>query len=149
MGLKNLLDETIAKCEEIGKGINDIAMVQWVDENLHDVKCTWKTFDDAVRHLEYDNGYGGQEINESLSVVFKDDTWLERAEYDGAEWWEYKKCPVDTNIECISIDKVKEAVLHHSDEYGALAARCMNNRNTVKIIPKPLENKYGLPEMFG
>ena len=25
---------------------------------------------------------------------------------------------------------------------GALAARGMDNRNTVKIIPKPLENKY-------
>ena len=117
MALMNLLDETIAECEKVGKGINDIDRVQWVDEALHDVKCTWKTFADAVRHLEYDNSYGAQEINESLAVVFKDGTWLERAEYDGAEWWEYKMCPVDTNIICISTGKVKEAMTSHSDEW--------------------------------
>ena len=116
MALKNLLSETIAECEEVGKGINDIARVQWVDKNLHDVKCTWKTFADAVRYIEYDSGFGAPMIDVSLAVVFKDGTWMERAEYDGAEWWEYKMCPVDTNIICTSEDKVKEAVLHHSYE---------------------------------
>lgn len=112
MALKNLLSETIAECEKIGKRTDDIDRVQWVDENLHDVKCTWKTFADAVKHLKYNSSYGVQEINESLAVVFKDGTWLERAEYDGAEWWEYKMCPVDTNIICTSEDKIKEAVSH-------------------------------------
>lgn len=113
MGLKNLLSETIAECESIGKRTNDIDRVQWVDGHLHAVKCTWKTFADAVRHLEYDSGYGAQEINESLAVVFNDGTWLERAEYDGAEWWEYKMCPVDTDVICTSKNKVKEAMIHY------------------------------------
>lgn len=26
-------------------------------------------------------------------IWFKDGTWGERYEYDGAECWEYKKCP--------------------------------------------------------
>jgi hypothetical protein len=41
--------------------------------------------------LEYDAGYGGQEL--FGTVWLKDGTWLERGEYDGAEWWEHKVCP--------------------------------------------------------
>lgn len=41
--------------------------------------------------FEYDNGYGGQELYGN--VWFNDGTWLERGEYDGAEWWEHKKLP--------------------------------------------------------
>ena len=104
MALRNLLNETIVKCKEVGKGINDIDRVQWV-ENLQNIKCDWKTFADAARHIEYDSGFGAQKIEPSLAVVFKDGTWLERAEYDGAEWWEYKMCPVDTNIVCTSKNK--------------------------------------------
>lgn len=33
--------------------------------------------------------YGVAEVNQNLRVVFKDGSWLERQEYDGAEWWEY------------------------------------------------------------
>ena len=41
--------------------------------------------------FSYDNGYGGQEL---FGVIwYKDNTWSERGEYDGAEWWEYKSCP--------------------------------------------------------
>lgn len=39
----------------------------------------------------YDNGYGGQEL--FGYIVFTDGTWLERAEYDGSEWWTYKQIP--------------------------------------------------------
>lgn len=42
-------------------------------------------------HFEYDNGFGGQEL--FGEVVFNDGTWLERGEYDGSEWWDFKKCP--------------------------------------------------------
>jgi hypothetical protein len=41
--------------------------------------------------FEYDSGYGSQEL--FGYVLFKDGTWLERHEYDGSEWWEYKKTP--------------------------------------------------------
>ena len=30
-------------------------------------------------------------------IVFKDNTWIERHEYDGAEWWEYKETPKEPN----------------------------------------------------
>lgn len=44
-----------------------------------------------INDLNYDDGYGGQELHGI--IVFKNGTWLERGEYDGAEWWEYKKTP--------------------------------------------------------
>ena len=40
---------------------------------------------------EYSSGFGLQELYGY--VVFKDNTWLERGEYDGSEWWEYKYPP--------------------------------------------------------
>lgn len=41
--------------------------------------------------FDYDNGYGTQLL--FGKVWFKDGTWLERDEYDGSEWWEYKSVP--------------------------------------------------------
>lgn len=43
----------------------------------------------------YDNGYGGQELYGT--IWYEDGTWSERGEYDGSEWWEYKKCPIIPN----------------------------------------------------
>lgn len=42
--------------------------------------------------FEYDSGYGGQELYGTVWLM-EDNTWLERGEYDGSEWWEYRKCP--------------------------------------------------------
>lgn len=41
--------------------------------------------------FDYNNGYGGQEL--FGNIWYADGTWSERGEYDGSEWWEYKKCP--------------------------------------------------------
>jgi len=41
--------------------------------------------------FEYDSGYGGQELYGT--VWFEDNTWAERGEYDGSEWWNYKSVP--------------------------------------------------------
>jgi hypothetical protein len=40
----------------------------------------------------YDSGYGGQELLGTIWLM-KENTWLERGEYDGSEWWEYNECP--------------------------------------------------------
>ena len=40
---------------------------------------------------EYDNSYGGVEVSDIRLVG--DDWWLERGEYDGSEWWEFKIKP--------------------------------------------------------
>jgi hypothetical protein len=41
--------------------------------------------------FEYNDGYGCQNL--FGFVWFTDGTWAEREEYDGSEWWEYKRCP--------------------------------------------------------
>lgn len=51
------------------------------------------SFLEALASINYDNGYGGQEL--FGTIVFKDNTWLERGEYDGSEWWERHKLPTE------------------------------------------------------
>lgn len=41
--------------------------------------------------FEYDSGYGLQVLHGT--VWLEGGSWLERGEYDGSEWWEYKKYP--------------------------------------------------------
>lgn len=46
--------------------------------------------------FEYDDGYGRQYL---FGVVwFCDGSWAERAEYDGSEWWENRRCPEIPNF---------------------------------------------------
>jgi hypothetical protein len=39
----------------------------------------------------YKQSYGIQQL--FGLVLFNDNTWLERSEYDGSEWWSYKSPP--------------------------------------------------------
>lgn len=100
----NLYDETI-------KAINGrkIAYVK--------IKVLADIFGDEVKHFQlkpdytddeeqdflnglyltnYDSGYGTQYV--CGFVVFTDGTWIERAEYDGSEWWDNKRCPIFTDL---------------------------------------------------
>ena len=92
--MKNLLHETIEALTENGKTTEDVCWVGAVVGKYSESKFVeiptdefWKVADRA-----YDNGFGGAEVNESL-VIVGDDWWLERAEYDGSEWWEFKTLP--------------------------------------------------------
>lgn len=49
-----------------------------------------------VLDFNYDDEYGGQNLYGF--VLFANGSWLERHEYDGFEWWEYKKAPLKENI---------------------------------------------------
>ena len=48
--------------------------------------------------FDYDDGYGTQEL--FGYIWYTDGTWSECGEYDGSEWWEYKKRP-EQNIDII------------------------------------------------
>lgn len=85
--MANLLNETLAVLEQYNKTTGDVL---WVGST--DVKTTWIAFA-QVADVEYDEGYGGQEVAEDLLIV-GETWWLERHEYDGSEWWEYKELPV-------------------------------------------------------
>lgn len=52
---------------------------------------SWQEFKELA-DFDYDNGFGGHEVNSKL-VVVGNNWWLERGEYDGSEWWEFKTLP--------------------------------------------------------
>ena len=72
-------------CERHGKTVADIKFAQTQKGRI-------ENFEELAKKINYDNGYGGHEIDLSL-VVVGDDWWLERAEYDGLEWFAFKQQP--------------------------------------------------------
>ena len=76
----NLLDETKGAISQSEHSTDDVRFVGSRDERLG---IPWLDID-------YDNGYGSQEIAADLVVVFTDGGFLRREEYDGSEWWEYE-----------------------------------------------------------
>lgn len=99
----NLLSETLNRMSLYGKKFTDVREVTWnvlcrytVDaegnhtNHVQHKRCTWDTFSKVASKIDYDSGYGAQEIEGSLVVLFNDGSWLERWEYDGSEGWEYR-----------------------------------------------------------
>lgn len=82
----NLLTETIEKLNYHNLTPED---VQWVG-NIN-IKTDWKNFEE-ISNVEYNNGFGSQNVAVDLLIVGKD-WWLERHEHDGSEWWQFKKVP--------------------------------------------------------
>ena len=84
--MKNLLFETRDVLKEYGKTFED---VKWIGtENFYvDIDKFMELAD-----TEYYGGYGRTEVALDLMIVGSN-WWLERAEYDGSEWWEFKQMP--------------------------------------------------------
>lgn len=85
--MKNLLAETINCLTVRMKSVED---VRWVGD--HTRYFTWDEYAELANR-EYDDDFGLPEVLKLLKVV-GDDWWLERHEYDGREWWEFKKLPL-------------------------------------------------------
>lgn len=82
--MRNLLQETLEVLAFHNKTPSDVLWVgSWVG-----VWFTWKDFE-TLGNVNYDNGYGGEEVARDL-IVMGEDFWLERGEYDGKEWWDFK-----------------------------------------------------------
>ena len=81
----NLLIETVEILRENGKTLLDI---KWSGTLNDEYECNPQELLD----VNYNNRYGRQEIPSNFILV-GNDFWLERHEYDGAEWWEYKELP--------------------------------------------------------
>lgn len=94
MNLKNetlqIMKEHTLTPEDIDFITVDIAKERFGKEEtfLVDTSEFWKLADE-----DYDEGFGGYEVALSLQIVFKNGSWLERHEYDGSEWWEFKSTP--------------------------------------------------------
>jgi hypothetical protein len=96
----NLLKETQAMLASRGKTPLDVRWVGTRYPNFMEGIAprpneapfgTWEEFA-AFASFEYDAGSGGAEVNTDL-VIVGDDWWLERGEYDGSEWWDFKQLP--------------------------------------------------------
>lgn len=86
----NLKQETINVLEQHGLSVDDI---EWIGTREYTIPFDREL---SVLDVEYYDGFGGQEIAWDLVVVGKD-FWLERDEYDGSEWWEFKTMPTKPN----------------------------------------------------
>jgi len=84
---KNLLKETLEALWQHDKNSKD---VKWC--GTENGWCTWDEFA-AVADVEYDSGYGATKVAKDF-VIVGEDWWLERREYDGSTWWEFKTLPV-------------------------------------------------------
>lgn len=85
--MTNLLDEIKEDLEYKGKTEKDIIWVGCGDFEIP-LDLFWK----LAEKTNYDSGFGGQEIANDLIVAGKN-FWLERHEYDGSEWFEFKSLP--------------------------------------------------------
>lgn len=94
--MQNLYDETIDMLKENGKTENDVIWFGHVFLDFEDWEYPRDKFKDFLNY-EYDSGYGIPEVDEYLYIV-GNNWWLERHEYDGLEWWEYKTLPTRPSI---------------------------------------------------
>lgn len=84
--LTNLYEETIEALEDYNKSIEDVKYVKYKQSYT-----SIQQFLEVAKDIYYDSGYGSPKIRPILIVGFN--WWLERGEYDGSEWWEYKEMP--------------------------------------------------------
>lgn len=96
--MENLYKETLEVLKENGKTENDVIWFGEVfnSDDITDYQYPRDKFKEILDY-DYDSGFGNTEISDFLHVVGKD-WWLERHEYDGSEWWEYKTLPNQPTI---------------------------------------------------
>lgn len=119
----NLLQETIENLASNNKTPKDVLCVV-----RRDCKATWKDFAELA-DFEYDAGYGCAEIDSKLYVVGKD-WWLERHEYDGSEWWEFKTIPT------IPQDFTHSLVIRGEDSDNEFAVKPKTEEDMIALIKR-------------
>ena len=91
----NFLKETLYSLKQENKSWEDVFFVSYQEkEIIYEIPK-----DEFLKKADfyYDDGYGGQEIDKSLMIVGYD-WWLERHEYHGSEWWEFKTLPTHPHV---------------------------------------------------
>lgn len=84
----NLLREAIGVLQANDKTPAD---VRWVGASSGALAISWDEFA-LLADRAYDSGFGHCEVAPDL-VIVGDDWWIERKEYAGREWWEFKTPP--------------------------------------------------------
>ena len=95
----NAKTELLDELRDIGKSLQDVAACQLTYESFSTgynqlIKST--TIPISSLDFEYDNGFGSQHLYGT--ILFKDNTWLSREEYDGSEYWQYNVPPTIEDI---------------------------------------------------
>ena len=90
----NFLQETEETFAKYGYNWDDVAFIAGEDFSI-----SVENFREVAAFANYNAGYGAQEIVEDIIIVFKDNTWLTRDEYDGSEWWRYHTPPLKPDFE--------------------------------------------------
>lgn len=85
--LKNLAEETVSVLKVDGYEPSDISFITLYDEGIN----IGEFFAYAKRTLYY-AGYGHAEIPPFV-IMMADNSWYERREYDGKEWWHHVTAP--------------------------------------------------------
>lgn len=97
--MTNFKEEILYNLNKYGKTINDIVSVQGDDFKVDKDKFLY------LCDFNYSSGYGAAEIPQDLKIVGSD-WWIERHEYDGSEWFEFK-CMPRIDLPLRNIDKIK------------------------------------------
>lgn len=86
----NLLNETEQKLKELNLTLDDIQFVMCTESEYDSdfIFMNKDTFVKNAQSVNYDNGYGSQEIKNNLTIYTKTHI-IYRFEYDGAECWKY------------------------------------------------------------
>lgn len=112
----NVKEEIIAVLVEEDYSLSDVEAIElfWVEDggykkakvpflsisrSVH--KNEFESIFETKGHQLYNNGYGSQLLYGTIWM--KDGTWFDRGEYDGSEWWEYRRRPeIPENLKEIS-----------------------------------------------
>lgn len=82
----NFLKETREALKENGKEESDVICVAKDRKRIY-----WQDFV-KIANFEYNNDFGAGFISSDLMIIGID-WWMERNDYDGIGWWEFKKMP--------------------------------------------------------
>jgi hypothetical protein len=82
--MTNLLRETLQDMARWGLDIGDVVYIG--DGEPHGFACTWAEFK-TLADIDYDSGFGSQEVAPDLVIGFRDGSLMCRSEYDGSEAW--------------------------------------------------------------
>ena len=102
--MTNLLQETVEDIARSGHTPEDIV---FIGSETSGHCCTWTEFQ-KLADIEYDAGFGAQEIASDLEIVFRDGAKMWRHEYDGSEHWTYSQ-PFKMPTTTLPITRLKVA----------------------------------------
>ena len=119
----NLKEATLEVLRNHGKRKEDVKYVCGEDFQIS-LEQFWELSD-----TEYDP-YGAPEIATDLTLI-GEDFWMERGEYDGAEWWDFRTMPDTTGLPIREITalSVRQYNAIWRPEYGKIGWETLSELN--------------------